>query len=399
MPPVRPDRCDPTAALPCWLEVDLDAVAKNVAALKRWVGPRTQLAAVLKAQGYGAGAPEVGRACLAAGAAWLAVARLHEALELRQSDIEAPILVMNRTDPAEADAAVEHDLAVTVDTVELGRALGAAAVRLGRRAVVHVKVDTGMHRFGVEMERALPLVRELARIEGLELQGLWTHFANADEPDQTFTRQQLDRFDLVTQTLEAEGYRFPIRHAANSAATLGCSAAHFQMVRVGLALFGFSPAIEVPAGLDLRSAVSFRTRVARLMDLARGDGVGYGQTWQADRRTRLALVNAGYADGLLRQLGNRGAALVRGREAPIIGRVSMDQTTLDVTTVPGANVGDVVTLFGRDGSAEIDLHRYAAAADTIAHDALTAVGGRVARVYRRNGSAEQIQRLGGALEV
>ena len=388
-----------TAALPCWLDVDLDAIAENVRALQSWVSPRTRMAAVVKAQGYGAGAERVARAALGAGATWLAVARVHEGFELREAGLDAPILVLNRTDPAEADLAVRAGLAVTVDGEEVVRALGVAAARHGRRAAVHLKVDTGLHRFGVEPERALPLARYLASIEGVDVQALYTHFASADEPDSSFTREQLARFQRVTEDLADAGYRFPILHAANSAATLGVPEAHLDLVRLGLTLYGTSPSGLMPEGLQLRPAVALRARVARVMELSVGEGVGYGQTWRAQRPTRLALVSAGYADGVSRRLSNRGRALIQGREVPLVGRVSMDMTTIDITAVPGVDVGAVVTFFGRDGSAEVSLSQFAAAAETIPHEAMTLIGGRVARVYWQRGEVSGVSRLGSAVAV
>ncbi len=386
-------------ALPCWLEVDLDAVAENVAALRRWVGSAVQVAAVVKAQAYGVGAIEVARTALGAGASWLAVARVHEGQELRAAGIRAPILVLTRTDPAEAEAAVAADLVVTVDTRRLGQALGAAARQAGRRARVHVKVDTGLHRFGVLPTEVLPLVRDLAAIEWLELQGLYTHFANADEEDQRFTREQLGRFEEATAGLAAEGFKFPIRHAANSAATLGFRDAHCDLVRVGLALYGVSPSGVIPSGLSLRPAVSLKARVGRTVELQPGEGVGYGQTWHASVASRIGLVTAGYADGIPRAVSNVGAAILAGRVVPLVGRVSMDLTTFDLTDCPEAGAGSFVTFFGTDNGTEIRLAEFAARTASIPHEALTSIGGRVARVYREDGAVVRIARLNGTMDT
>ena len=387
-----------TPALPCWLDVDLDAVAENVAALKRWVGDGVQLAAVVKAQGYGIGAVEVARSVLAAGATWLAVARVHEGAELRAAGIRAPILVLTRTDPKEAEQAVAADLAITIDNPELGQALAAVARRLGCLARVHVKIDTGLHRFGVLPSDAVPLVRALAAIEGLELNGLYTHFANADEQDQRFTHEQFTRFEQTTGELAAAGFNFPIRHAANSAATLGFRDAHCNLVRVGLALYGISPSGVIPAGLHLRPAVALKARIGRTVVLQPGEGVGYGQTWHAVAPTRVGLVTAGYADGIPRAVSNKGSALVGGKRVPLIGRVSMDLTTLDLTGAPEAWVGSSVTFFGADHGAEIPLSEFAADIGTIPHEALTAIGGRVARIYREDGAVVRIARLSGTAD-
>ena len=381
-------------SLPCWLDVDLDAIAANVGALRRWMGPHPRIAAVVKAQAYGLGAVAVSRAALEAGANWLAVARVHEAEDLRRAGLDAPILVLNRTDETDAESAVRLGLRVTVDTPALGRALGTAARRMGRPARVHVKVDTGLHRFGVAPDRALPLVRELSSIDGLDVEGLYTHFASSDE-DPAYTLEQLHCFTRIKTVLACHGYDFPIHHAANSAATLGFPESHLDLVRVGISLYGVSPAVDVPPGLGLLPAVALRGRIARVSELAPGEGVGYGQTWHAARPTRVGLVTAGYADGVPRSLSNRGAALVRGTRAPIIGRVSMDQTTIDVTEISDVAVNDVVTLFGGDGDAEISLHEYGASSQTIPHEALTRIGARVARVYRTDDAVGRVARLSG----
>jgi alanine racemase len=260
-------------------------------------------------------------------------------------------------------------------------------------------VDTGLHRFGLQPPDVLPLVRSLADVEGLELQGLYTHFANADEPDQRFTQTQLARFHQTARELAGQGYQFPIHHAANSAATLGMPAAHCGLVRVGLALYGVSPSGVVPPALRLRPALSLRARIARIVTLAPGEGVGYGQTWHAREPTRVALVTAGYGDGIPRSLSNRGVALVHGREAPFIGRVSMDLTTLDVTSCPEAQVGSVITFFGRDGNVEISLAQFAESIGTIPHEALTLIGARVARIYHKDGAIARIARLSGTVDA
>ncbi len=390
---------DETSTLACWLDVDLDAIAANVRALQGWVGPGTELAAVVKAEGYGTGACEVARTVLAAGARWLAVARVHEGVDLREAGAEAPILVLNRTEPDEAETAVRHDLAITVDTPELAQALANAATRHGTRTTVHLKVDTGLHRFGVAPEQVLPLARTMSELGSLDVQAIYTHFANADEPDRSYTLEQIARFRRVTGELSDAGYRFPMRHAANSAGTLAFPEAHFDLVRVGLTLYGISPSGRLPEGLDLRPALSFKARIARITDLATGDGVGYGQVWHANRPTRIALVTAGYADGIRRAMSSRGVALVHGARTPIIGRVSMDQTTLDITDIPGVSVGDAVTFFGVDGEGILDLAEFAGASGTIPHEALTSIGGRVARVYRKRGQVDRIVRLAGLAQV
>lgn len=392
-----PDNLTVAGSLPCWLDVDLDAVSHNVAVLRRWVGSGTQIAAVVKAQAYGVGSEQIARAALAAGASWLAVARVHEAQALRAAGIVEPILILTRTDPSEAETAVRLGLSVTVDGPELARAMGAAAARQGRPARVHVKIDSGLHRLGIAPEDALDLVRDLSAVPGLELEGIYTHFASADGLDPAFTKEQLGCFEAVVEKLEEAGYVFGLRHAANSAATLGHPASHLDMVRVGLSLYGASPTGEAPKGLELVPALSLRARVVRVFELSAGESIGYGQTWRASGRTRVAILGAGYADGISRAVSNGGRVLIQGREVPIIGRVSMDLTAVDITATPWVGVGSVATFFGTDGPHEISLHRFALQAGTIAHEALSLIGGRVARVYRSSGREPCAARLDGTV--
>ncbi|HEY3115740.1 MAG TPA: alanine racemase [Chloroflexota bacterium] len=379
--------------MPCWLEVDLDRIAANVRSLKQWVGPHTKIAAVVKSGAYGVGAEEVARVALTAGAEWLAVARVHEAVELRQAGIEAPILVLSRTHPLEADLAAQHRLAVTVESPELACALSMAASTTGRPVAVHLKVDTGMHRFGVLPSEARALAEVLATTPGLRVEGLWTHFASADEPDLSSARDQLQCFFQVRQQLHEAGLDFPVCHTANSAATLAFPDAHLDLVRPGLTLYGISPLVEDRAGPDLLPALALKARLARVMTVQTGESVGYGRTWRAPRPSRVGLIAAGYADGLPRLLSNRGAVLVLGRPAGLIGRVSMDHTTIDITDIPQADVGSVVTVFGEDGDTSLDIAELAQHAGTIPHDILTGVGGRVARVYRQGGTVVRVARL------
>jgi alanine racemase len=243
------------------------------------------------------------------------------------------------------------------------------------------------------------LVRELATVDGLDVQGLYTHFATADEPDQMFAVAQLACFQHWARQLEEAGYLFSIQHTANSAATFAMRASHCNLVRVGLGLYGVSPSGTIPAGLSIRPAVSLKARIARLLTLQPGEGIGYGQTWRAAHPTRVALVTAGYADGIPRSLSNRGKALVKGSNVPVVGRVSMDLTTLDVTGCSNVSVGDVVTFLGIDASSEISLAQFAESMGTIPHEALTLIGGRVARIYREDGAIVRVTRLSGTVDI
>lgn len=379
-------------SFPCWLEIDLDAIRANVRQLKRLIGPETALCAVVKAEAYGLGAVEVARAAVEAGADWLGVARLQEAIQLRAAGLDLPILNLTFTGPADAEQVVRHRITPTVAELSTARAL-AAAVPWGRTLDVHLKVDTGLSRFGAQPEELGPLVDGLRQLPSLRVDGLSSHFAAADE-DLAFTRLQLARFHAAEREVRALGLEPRLRHIANSAATLALPESRLDLVRPGLTLSGHYPSPAVEGALALLPAVAFKAQLARVYDLPLGASVGYSRTFHCRRPTRAALVPAGYADGLPRAHSNRGAVLVRGRRAPVVGRVSMDQCVVDVTDVPGAAQGDEVVLFGPQGADEISLDEYAAWSDTIAHEALCRVGPRVPRCYVTEGTIREVRWLG-----
>ncbi|MGE3272457.1 MAG: alanine racemase [Chloroflexota bacterium] len=369
---------------PNWLEVDLDAIAANVRAVSRLVGSDTRICAVVKADGYGLGAVEVARAALAAGAERLAVARVDEAIRLREAGIRSPILLIAGFVPTEADAIVRHQVTATVVSVDDGLLLARAAGRLGQTVTVHVKVDTGLTRYGAPPSEVPALVRLLRSLPTVDLEGLYSHFAAADDEDRSFTEEQLHRLYEVVHAVEAaagDGWRPPIVHAANSAAALREPTAWLHMVRLGICLSGHFPSEHVPRSVALRPAVALRARLLTVRDVAAGTSIGYSRTYVADRPMRVGLVPAGYADGVPRAHSNRAQALVGGVRVPVTGRVSMDQCVVDLTSVPEARAGDTVTLFGSDQGNAITLDEFASWSDTIVHESLCRIGSRVPRHY------------------
>jgi alanine racemase len=376
--------CEPGQERPSWLDVDLDAVAENVRAIARLIGPDTRICAVVKADAYGLGAAEIARASLAAGAERVAVARVDEAIRLRQAGVRAPILLIAGHVPGEADAIVRHRVTPTVVSAEQAMLLARAAGRAGQTVTVHVKVDTGLTRFGAQPEHVPSLIRLLRSLPTIRLEGLYSHFAGADDEDRSFTEQQLHRLYSVVEAVErheGDSWRPPIVHAANSAAALREPTAWLHMVRIGIALSGHRPSEHVPQSARLRPAVALRARLLAVRDIEAGTSVGYSRTFVADRPMRVGLVPAGYADGVPRSHSNRAEALVRGRRVPLVGRVSMDQCVVDLSAVPWSRVGDLVTLFGSDEGATISLSEYAGWSDTIVHEALCRIGPRVPRRY------------------
>lgn len=375
----------PADERPCWLDVDLDAVAANVRAVADLVGDGTRVCAVVKAEGYGLGAVEIARTALEAGAERLAVARVDEAVALRQAGIAAPILLIAGFAPNEASAIVQHQVTPTVVDVDGAVLLARAARQADSIVPVHVKVDTGLTRFGAPPEQVPALVRLLQGLPTIRLEGLYSHFSSADEPDPTVTEDQLHRLFKVVELLERGGWRPPMVHTANSAATLGNPTTWLHMVRLGIALSGHYPSEHVPRSVDLRPAVALRARLLAVRDISQGSSIGYSRTFIADRPMRVGLVPAGYADGVPRSHSNHADALVCGQRVRLVGRVSMDQCVVDLTDVPDAMPGDVVALFGQDGAAAISLDEYAAWSDTIVHEALCRIGPRVPRRYTQRG--------------
>jgi alanine racemase len=380
-------------AHPCWLEVDLDAVASNVRAVARLVGPTTAVAAVVKADGYGLGAGPVAETAIESGASWLAVARVQEGVELRRLGLTARILNLAHTRPEEARTAVEHQITPTIADAATARAFADALPR-GEVLGIHLKVDTGLSRFGAQPAELRPLLQTLRGLPNLRVDGFYSHFAEADEADRSFAHEQLARFFGAEREVHRFGHQPRLRHLANSAATLALPESRLDLVRIGITLSGHYPSADVPRSAPLRPAVSFKARVARVYELEPGASVGYNRTYISDRRIRAAVVPAGYADGLPRAHSNRGQVLIRGKRAPLIGRVSMDQCVVDVTGLPETRAGDEVVLIGRQGDDQIDLHEYAAWSDTIAHEALCRIGPRVPRYYRASGQIRHVGWLG-----
>jgi alanine racemase len=375
-------------AVLCWIEVDLDAVADNVRALQAAAQPRHGVTAVVKAQAYGLGAAVVAGAAVGAGAGGAAVSRVSEARRLRSAGFEHPILLLGGVDADECRDIVQLGLTPTITDWPTAELLASAAHDAARTLGVQVKVDTGMTRYGAPPEEAVAIVRGLAgKLHSLRLDGFYTHFAAADDPDPFFAHQQLARYRAICQQLEAEGFALGLKHAANSAGALRVPGAGLDTVRAGIALAGAYATGWVPRIGSLRSAVALKARVVRLHTPAVGSSIGYGRTYKVYRPMRVALVACGYADGLPRGCSNRGRVLIRGQRAPLVGTVSMDMAMADVSHLPDVEPGDEVVILGRQGDDEISLDEFAESAGIVPHELLVRLGSRAPRVYLRQGAA------------
>jgi alanine racemase len=368
---------------PVWAEVDLGAVRHNVSRLAALARPG-QLCAVVKANGYGHGAVPIARAALEGGATWLGVALVEEGVELRDAGVEAPILVLSEPPLDAMDEVVGRRLTPTIYTepgVEAA-AKAVAAAGVDYRLNVHVKVDTGMHRVGAAPEAALGLADAVNRRPELRLAALWTHLAVADEPDNEFTAQQLERFERVRLTLQRRGVLPDLVHAANSAGLIAHPASRYNFVRCGIAIYGIDPDPALAGRVDLRPAMSLKARVSYVKEVPAGDRISYGLRYTFDDHAVVATVPAGYADGVTRRLSFVGGeVLIGGRRHRIAGTVTMDQVMVDCG--PDADVAqdDEVVLLGRQGSEEISAQEWADRVDTIAYEVVCGIGPRVPRTY------------------
>lgn len=374
---------------PSWLEIDTRAIENNARVLTRILGTGCELMAMVKANGYGHGAVETARAALRGGATWLGVYSVGEGLELRTSGISAKILVLGPTPPEWVESALANNLTLTIGGEEYFAPLARAARSLGLRARAHVKIDTGMTRLGLPAATAVSVIRRWAG-EGLEIEGVLTHFAVADDPDargipgwgKEFTRRQLETFNSILDELAAAGTSPRYRHAANSPALVSYPDARLNLARSGILLYGLNPSATAGRPDGFAPALTFKTRLALVRDAPRGSTVSYGATFETQRDSRIGVLMVGYADGFRRGPSNYGDVLVRSRRAPIVGRVCMDQAMIDITDIPEAVSGDEVVLIGRQGSEEITAEEVGLKTGTINYEVVTSLSARLPRIYK-----------------
>ena len=379
-----------------WVEIDLDALDQNIAALKRH-GGGVRMAAVVKANAYGHGALAIAQAAMRAGADRVCTYNLDEAAELRAFGFRDPILVLGPIFPDDASRAVDLDVALTIGEAETAKAVAREAARRSRRVRVHVKVEAGLNRLGLPRDTAVDFAESVRQTSGLALEGFYTHFPSADAPlpadgiSRSDTEQRFERFLSIARATGA-----PILHAANTASLLRFPAMALDMVRIGVGLYGISPAAEPDSAFSAEAVglvpvLTWKAMLVRVHNVAAGESVSYGATWTAERDSRVGVVAVGYADGFRRALSNKGSMLVRGKRVPVVGTICMDMCMVDLTDLPGADVGDEAVLIGVDGAEQTTLEDLAALCDTIPHEISTSIGDRPARVYQRAGQPVAVQ--------
>jgi alanine racemase len=354
---------------PTWTEVNLDAIAQNVRNIKELIGEKKELMAVVKGNAYGHNILEVSSVVLNNGATRLAVARLEEGIFLRKAGITVPILILGLTLKQQAELLVSYNITPAVCEYEMIEKLSESAIKEDKVVKVHLKVDTGMGRIGIFSHDILRFIKKIRTLKNVEIEGIFTHFSVADEKNKTYTEEQFKIFMEVLTLLEKEEIRIPIKHVGNSATLLDLPHMWLDLVRPGISIYGLYPSTEVQKTIKLIPAHSFKTRIVFLKELSAGEYISYGRTYTTvKKRTKVASLPVGYADGYNRLLSNQGEVLVRGRRFPIIGRICMDQCMIDVSGLREVKIGDEVALWGRQGEEEITVEEISEKIGTINYE-------------------------------
>ncbi len=381
-------------SLPAWVEVDLDALTHNVGVVRRLVGPATKILFIVKADAYGHGAVEVAREAVRAGVHMLGVATVDEGRERRAAGIDVAVLVLSPELPEEIPLLLEAELRTTIPDLDFATALAAAAQRRGKVVPVHIEVDTGMSRSGFHASVAEAWIAQVARLPGILIEGVFTHFPVSDTDPQT-TRAQVERFTALVAHLQAVGLRIPLVHASNSAGILLLRHADLDMVRPGGSLYGCLPHSALQGVADLRPVMSFHARLVQVRRLPARSPISYGGDVHTWCDATIGVVPVGYGHGLSRAYSGRGVMLCRGQRVPVLGRVTMDMTMLDLSAIESPRVGEEVVLFGRQGPASLDVDEIAEKTGVSGYEVLCGISKRVVRVYRRNGGVESMRGLTG----
>lgn len=377
--------------LRAYAEIDLDAINANIKQVRKSVGENVKIMAVIKADGYGHGAVSVARSLNEIGVDAFAVAIIEEGIVLRKRGIQSPILILGYTSPYQYGELVQYGLTQTVFRYEMAEKISEFAMLLDKTAKIHIKVDTGMNRIGFkDNEESVEMIRKIKELPNIEIEGIFTHFACADETDKTSAKRQYQRYADFVDRLEKAGVHIPIKHVSNSAAIIDLQSLRLDMVRSGIMTYGLYPSEEVSKEeIQLRPALSFKSHIIYIKEVDAGEGVSYGSTYVTTRKTKIATIPVGYADGYPRALSSKGRVLIRGQYAPIIGRICMDQFMVDVTDIEGVQELDDVTLVGKDGEHTITVEEVAAE-HSFNYEFICGLTRRVPRVYYKKGKIIKI---------
>jgi len=367
---------------PAWVEIDLSRLRENLRIIRADLPLRVRIMAVVKDDAYGHGAVEVARIAVEEGVWGFGLSTLEEALTLREAGITAPLVLLGERQEEELPWCLKYNLTVCVNRVETVRVLGRLARESRKRIPIHVKLNTGMNRYGVRWDEAMPLFQAILEEESLVLEGVMTHFAQSDEADKTFANLQIARFDEVISRLKAKGIQYGMEHLCNSGGFLDLPHAHRDMVRIGILMYGVYPSAVCRRIPGIRPVMSVKARVAGFQNLKPGDSVGYGMRYKATTPRRIAIIPVGYGDGYPRVI-NTGEVIIRGRRVPIVGGVTMDALMVDVTELPEVSMWDEVVLMGEQGNEEISVHEIANLKRSVSYDVLTSWRLRLNRVCRK----------------
>ncbi len=364
-------------------QIDLKAIKQNIAQVKKTVGKNRKILAAVKANAYGHGDTQIAKTAVNSGVDYLGVANIEEAIRLRRAGIGIPILILGCSFKYEIGDILSYNISPTIADLDFAEALNRKATEFPEKATVHIKVDTGMGRIGQRFEHAVDFVKELGKFENLFLEGIFTHFPSADEADKNFSLLQIKRFKDILDKLETSGISIPIKHMANSGAILSKNIhdSFFDMVRPGLMLYGAYPSPYVSKDIKLEPALTLKTRVGFIKEVKPGSTISYGRTYITKSKARLAAIPIGYGDGYSRLLSNKGEVLIKGKRAPIVGRVCMDQSIIDVSKISEVCVGDEVVLIGKQGQGQISVEEIAKKIGTIPNEVFCMISKRVPRVH------------------
>lgn len=377
---------------PVWAEIDLDAIKYNIDSIKRRVDTK-ELIAVVKADAYGHGALDVSKTLVENGATKLAVAVITEAMELRHGNINTPIMILGYTPLEFAADLINYDIEQTIFDLEYAKKLSEIALNLGKKAKVHVALDTGMGRIGFLInDNSLNEILKISSLKGLEVVGIFTHFATADESDKNYSNKQYKKFTDFNEKLVSKGVNIPLKHVSNSGAIIDMPNTYLDGVRAGIVLYGYYPSEDVlKQNLDLKKAITIKTQVAHVKILDKNEYVSYGRKFKTERKSIIATLPIGYADGYSRALTGKAKVIINGKFAPVVGTICMDQCMIDVTDIGDVHVGDEVIVLGKDKDLKFDADDMAKAMGTINYEVLCMIKQRIPRVYIEDGKVKSIR--------